>query len=446
MKQKTVHKAELCLSVIIFIAALFAPQKFNYQYCLNVFIICCAGVVLFFNFWNKAKGNFLCFEPIFILVALTVGFLFPLGIYGQDESTLTIFSWGIPYSSNSINKGAGLSALGILAFMSGATRNVKYKHGIYYYHHRINTHRSIIAVGVLFVALYTLLGGFSSYQNIYQGVADSPSSHILSYLEVPILAITELIAINECWNLKNNEKYKVKKIPVLFVIVIALTYLLVGNRTFFLYLLLPLIFFFSDRYYRVRFLPFLGALSIGVLLMIAIQFFRAGKVVNDNLSWFHYFADLLIPNTTTYLACEIVEKQGFTYGLSMLSSILGIFPLGQSLFSTLTGIGVDSTNSASIFSIYLGGPSGTGTSYISDSYLAFGAVGVFFLSYYAGLLINQYRMKAQISYYAFVAFMIEMGFAVYAVRASFVFSIRFIFYGLIFSYINICLQNHRKLQ
>lgn len=115
--------------------------------------------------------------------------------------------------------------------------------------------------------------------------------------------------------------------------------------------------------------------------MICSMLFRSGDGINEDLDWYYYFVDLMNPNTTTYLSCEIVNNFGITYGKSMLGSILGIIPFGQSFIEIIFGMTPEITNSANIFTNYLGVKvAGTGTNFISDSYLSFGIIGVLIFS------------------------------------------------------------------
>ena len=179
--------------------------------------------------------------------------------------------------------------------------------------------------------------------------------------------------------------------------------------------------------------------------MVLVQFFRSGSQYNEGLDWYYNMADLMIPNTTTYLACEIVDKTGFTYGVSMLGSVLGAIPFLQSLLNMLIGLEGDVTNSSHIFTKFLGSQDGTGTSFVSDSYLAFGIMGVLVVSYYSGVIISYLKERSRDSYYHLVMYIVYCGFAIYAVRSSFLFPIRFITYSVLFAYINIKLFKYDRI-
>lgn len=439
MEKKNIHIFECLLTICLLLMALFSPKKYNFYYSLCAFLLCIIGVVIYFSYWKNKYQNFLDFNPIFISVALIMGFVFPLIIYSQDPETAFYFSWGLPYSLDYINKGACISGMGIVSFMAGTTSRTKILKSMKI-KKEIKTNQIIFLFWVIILFTYIILGGFTRYQNIYKGIS-SQSNPILTYLEVFIVAISQVILINECWNISHFKNYKVNKKSIITIIIVSLVFMYVGNRTICLYLLLPLIIFITTKYLKISLKIFLLFMCIGGIGMIGTMIFRAGYGIDKDLSWYFYLADLMNPNTTTYLSCEIVDKSGFTYGESMLGSILGIIPFGQSILQGMSGLTAATTNSSNIFTQFLGVEvAGTGTNFISDSYLAFGYIGIIIFSYYPGKIIEFLRNNEDKSYYLFLIYMIICGFSVYAVRASFIYILRFIVYGLLFAYLNINLK------
>ena len=434
------YRLTLLTSILFLVMSFFSPVGYSYGYIFTLFAITITEVVMFLFRWGKIHGNYLDFEPIFLIIALIMGFAFPLIIYAADDQTAYYFSWGIQYSLNYFNKGACLTALGITAFMAGSLKKVRInrsngalpKKGT-----RLDNTMSFTGL-IIFLALFAALGGFEWYKYIYHN-GDGVDRGILSYLEGIIIALTEVVMINECWNyLQNPLKYKFLNKYILFVIIVALLFATVGNRTIALYIILPILVFFTTNFYKLTFFKFLIVIVMGAIAMIGFRFLRSGTEYNAELDWFYNIADLMIPNTTTYLACEIVDKTGITCGISMLGgSILGAIPFSQSILEELTGIGGDITNSSNVFTTYLGSTDGTGTNFISDPYLGFGAIGVFVVVYLSGYAVNWARKRSANSYYGLLIYLILCGFAVYAVRSSLLFSIRYIFYAVLFSFINL---------
>lgn len=438
MTRGKVHILEKVLCFILLFLTIFSPKGFSYNFCISVFVICIIGVVLYFKYWQKEMVNFLDFEPIFIIVSVIMGFTFPLLIYSNDSSTAYFFSWNIPYSLDYFNKGASLWALGIVSFMAGSTSKIYYRPNVISKHTLVKTHRLIFFVWVFILFIYVIAGGFTRYQYIYQ--EEDFSNPFLSYLEVFIVALSEVVLANEFWNKLKNKYYKIDKINIGIVLLVALTYLFVGNRTISLYLIVPIVFFVAVNFFKIKLIPFILALCLGGSLMVFMMFFRTGGGFIQNLDWYYYLVDLMNPNTTTYLACEITDKQGYTLGVSQLGPILGVIPFSQSILSSLVGLEPNLTNSSHIFTKFLQAPAGTGTNYISDFYLSFGVVGVLLGTYFFSKILNSVRLKSKDSYYQFVVYIIMMGFAVYGVRSSLLYVIRFILYGVLVSYINLKLQ------
>ena len=434
-------RVEFILSASLFIMAIFSPRLYSYSYILWAFVITIVGIGLFFRSWGRSNENFLQFEPIFAVVALIMGFTFPLFVYPYNEDAAYMFSWGIPYSLNYFNKGACLTGMGILAFLSGSsTRNQlssKYVKSVS--STRVISSKKLSFWLFIILLCYMLLGGFERYRTIYVEGEDGGS--FLTYIEVFIIALSQVIIANEVWNTLHRVEYKIDKSSLLIVVFISLYFMYVGNRTYSLYLLMPLTIFLTTYKYKVNFKAFVVLIALGVGAMVFIMLFRSRAEFNQELGWYYYLVDLMIPNTTTYLGCEVVDERGFSYGSSLLGSILGAIPFSQSLLSILTGIGSETTNSSTIFTVYLGSKTGTGTNFVADSYLAFGSLGVFFISYYGGRFLNLVKNRSQYSYYYLVVYVVYCGFAVYMVRASFLYPIRFIVYSLLFAFIN---SNLRK--
>lgn len=438
-KSTSLYHVTLLTSIVFLVMTFFSPLGYSYGYILTIFVITLIEIVMYYVRWGKVHGNYLDFEPIFLVIALIMGFTFPLLIYAYDDTTAFYFSWGLDYSLNYFNKGACLTALGITSFMTGSLKPQE-RNRIEIIHKTISPKldSSALVIGLtLILIVFIYLGGFERYQKIYH-YEDDGGGGILTYIEVFIIAFAEVIVANECWNTLRISKYKLLNKNTIIVCIVALFFAVVGNRTFALYILLPIVIFVASTKFKLSFSKFLVAIAIGAVVMVGFRFIRSGSGYNAELDWYYNIADIMIPNITTYLACEIVDKTGITYGLSMLGgSILGAIPFSQSVLKALTGIGGESTNSSSIFTLYLGSQDGTGTNFVSDPYLGFGAIGVFIIVFLSGYAVNLARKRSSQSYYAMLVYLIFCGFAVYAVRSSLLFSIRFVFYAVLTAWFNL---------
>lgn len=424
------------VSVLFTLVALFlmSPSKYNFGWCLSAFLLTLFGVFLFFLQWKRGGDSFLSFEPVFIIVALVMGFTFPVFIYDGDPETLYLFSWNIPFSPNYVNSGAFVTGIALVSFILGSLSLGQLFPHIKAGKTPRNINSILLITLIIFLGAYVLLGGFKYYQSVYHGENDGKPSFMM--LEVFIIALLELMLFTEFWNKTCDSKYRFKIINIAIPIITAILFGLVGNRTVCLYLLLPFVFFISQHYLRISFPQLIILICVGGALMVLLLFLRAGYSFDVAYDWYFFFIDLLIPNTTTYLAFEIVDKSGVTFGLSELGAILGVIPFGQSLFHLVTGIGREFTNPSDLFTLYLGSESGTGNSFISSSYLAFGLLGVIVLPYLFGRIVRILRNKASFSYYHFLSYYVLCGFAVYGVRTSLFYPLRFVFYCLLFALIN----------
>lgn len=138
--------------------------------------------------------------------------------------------------------------------------------------------------------------------------------------------------------------------------------------------------------------------------------------------------DLIINNRNVFLAVEIVQREGISYGVSMLSPLLAPIPFAQSLVISITGINADDMRSALIFTKetfgYVG-DWGLGTSIVADVYLAFGVLGTLVMFIALGYFVNKARVNAQTSIFALVLYGVLLSYTVYIVRAEYLYFVRY---------------------
>ena len=421
----------LILCILFFIC----PIHYSINYNLLIASLIAISIVCYFN--SKKGESYLDFEPIFIIVGLISCLVFPLFVFPIEEKLALFFSFGKPYNFDCINKGTTLSAIGLNSFMIGSFPTKSNRSNSNTYAYNVQNNSSIFPVTLLLYLIYSLLGGFSMYKNKYLG--ETIHSSGTTYIETILIPLLLVMVFNEFWNKYNNSSYKIKKMYVGFALLISFQYMLVGNRTLGVAIALPIIIFFSKFFYKVSLKVFVLFMFVAFSAMIFIQSYREGHDVEAGKTWFMYISDMLIPNTTVYLACDIVETTGITWGKAMLQTFLTVVPMAQSLFISISGWDVWEIGSAYIFTRYLGleGTVGIGSSYVAELYLCFGLVGVILFPLWLGKFIRHSKSKLFCSYNLSLLYFVLCGFSVYIVRASILSPLRFMVWSLFFAwYIN----------
>lgn len=412
-----------------------APRQYDFYYIVVCFVITLFSFFAYIRKRNKEDPNFLDFEPVFLIISILLIYIFPLFVYRGDDSLVYVFSFYEEYSLDFFNKGVSYASIGIVAFIAGSSaimspgqvQTKKKKMGLI-------RSTPIFVMTIPLIILFIYLGGLDYYRALYQD--GSSEKGVTTYLEYFIIADLQVITCSELWNKSVKKTYKLNLWYIGTVIIVAIVFLLVGARTQALYLLLPCIIFYARLKWTVSLKHFILFILLAILSMSFFQFYRAGYQFSFNLDWYYYISDLLIPNTNTYLAAELVNERGLTYGLSMLSGLLLLIPFGQNMFISLTGIGLSRINSSSLFTNYLGITIGMGTNFYADIYLAFGLIGIVLIPYYFGKLLKITKAKLFKSYYSTIVYFVVCGFSVYLVRSAVLFMFRFIVYAIVIAYLN----------
>lgn len=409
---------------------IYAPNHYSYSFNLYCFIHYILSCILFFRL--DRKKNYFDFDVVFMLTYLFVMFVYPVFIYG-DNPTFSVFKYD--FNENLISKGSALSLLGIQAYILGATL-VKYRAD---FSEAVGGDKCIIRSGILIVLSYIVLiayifsGGLQTYADLYakKKVESGISYYIL--LLIPALAFPAISS----WFYNIKQKSNLIKIKDIFdnfylfffVILFVLLLLSVGSRTLPIQFVLLIGGIYSMLFYNLSPIKLFPFLLLGVLIMFYVLLLRSHVDTSAaNYDIFDVFMDLIINNRNTYVALEYVEKEGMTWGESMLVSILSPIPFLQSVIINLLGLNpTDCASSLIITKLTLGSEKnldvGFGTNIIADLYISFGTFGVVLGMFFLGYFVNRLRVKRDNIYYL-VAYGVMMSYAVYLVRAEYFFFLR----------------------
>lgn len=426
-------RSSVYLLVILFILLFLfyiAPSEYS-RFCnWIVFSLYISSLGVYFK--KKKFTNYLDFEPIFVIIGTIMAFVFPLFVFNSE--TAYLFSFNKEYSLAFINKGTIISAIALVSFFLGnmiGPTEIK-THKVLWVD--INN-RLIIVCALLFYLLFLVAGGFEKYKSIYQNGGEVGS--FTNYIEPILIGLIHVLAFNEIWNKAMNRDYKINIICIAFILMVTFQFLFVGARTIASFIILPIISFYTFKFYSVSFVKMILFITVSIFVMHFLQIYRSGYDTSLVLDWYYKLTDMLIPNTNTYLSLEIVDKQGISFGVTSFSSILLIIPFAQSYIQEMFGLSRSTLNSADVFTVYLDTSAGMGTNFIAELYLAFGVVGVYMFPFIFGYILHYLKGNIFTSYYKSIILFVICGFSVYLVRSGLFYMIRFIVYALFFASLNL---------
>lgn len=432
-KVKKLSVVWIFLGVESLLLYFFAPNNYSYLfnlYCFLHYIFSC-----FFFFFTKKKKNYFDFDVIFFITYLFVMFIYPVFIY-QDNPDFSLFKFG--FNEQLISKGSALALLGIHAYILGAlaVREVpkcKLKNA-----QHVNYSLLVAMLYMVFI-LFVMSGGLQTFRDLYSH--KQVNSGISYYLLILISSFAFPAISLWYYNIKIKRDVMMNKdilanIPLLFFVFIFISSLLfVGSRTLPIQLSLVVLGLYFMLFHNLSLFKLLPCLLLGAFVMFFISINRSGADVSlDRVEFYDVFLDLIINNRSTYVALDLVEKNGLTLGESMLSSILSPIPFLQSVVIGLLGLNpTDCASSLIITKFSLGDGAkldfGFGTNVIADLYIAYGTIGVIIGMFSLGYMVNYFEKRSD-NIYCFVAYSVMLSYAMYLVRAEYFFFLRLLLWSL----------------
>lgn len=416
------------LLVFLIVYYFTVPNEYDY-YSITICSILTFGSFLYYLHYNKDK-NSLSFDVIFLLSSLILYFVYPLFVY--EDSTAYLFSFGLYYNVDYISKGVCIASIGLICFIIGCMSSP-----ILYGIKRDSKCRSNLYLSIFCTLIYVLfyiLGGFQYFVDVYKN--GYRGSTISAYILILIQCSFPILILNELWNKKNNNNYHYSFYPFFITIVVASHFLLVGSRSNALLLILSPLIVYTEMFKRQSLKILILFFILGIFSMWFIQNIRAGhEIHSDSFKFYYIISDFLIPNTDTYIAADVVDSKGCSYGMTILSQFLSLIPFAQSFITSFGGLTDEDLSSSRFFTSYMNSNAGMGTNAIADLYLAFNLLGVVLVMFYFGKISVKWKNSLGINYYSSLYYAMLAGLSIYLVRASIFYSMRYFFYSLIISYL-----------
>jgi len=382
------------LLVASFLLYLFSPGSYSLPYCvLAMALFICTFLLLY-------KKDKMGFNLFFSIAFWSVTFIFPIFIYSLNPN-YGLFQYG--YNPAVITKATCLAQLAYSIYSVGylfkekKTFQYKDNNGLYISEKMIRY--CVIATIALFL-LISLGGGFSYYSSQYiigeSGTAATIYKYLLLLLETMALFLAIVMGVG------SSKKYR--NVIVVIIIVIALSYILAGARTF--PIAIMLIVFYVRLANRIKPWQLLLLIMAGILFLSLVGAVRDNGVSAEGMmaeassqrEWYDFLLDMIVTNRNLYDMYDFVQTKSIMYGLVFMSNILAVIPFAQGAFCQIFGVPPYMMGSATFVTVNMLGEDSTlglGTHVVGDIYLGAGIIGVFIFFFLLGRLVfhSSMRMK-----------------------------------------------------
>ncbi len=425
------------ISLILYITS---QQQYNLSLCIVCGVMFVLNVIYYYS--AKKRKNYFDFDTIFSLTYFITFFIYPIFIFPLDPTRFSIFALG--FNGNYINKATCLALVGYTFYLLG--RSLVYNNVPHESENRTISYTKdkftlSFILYLLAIIVFIALGGLDRLSSLYDGrtVAENTSSGIANYVSVCIIPLMSIALITQCYHLlKINKRFSFKKFnKYLFLTLLLFSVLLLstGSRSMALTTGIALLWIFSYYYYPLSLIKVVLLILVGCLALSIIGILRIGLSV-EIFGFIDLFQDLIINNRNTFLALEIVERDGITFGVSMLGYLLRAIPLLSGFIHNLFNLSLKETASSYIFTYETFGDEmtyGVGSNIIADLFLAFGIVGVIIGMVALGAFISYIENGAARRHiYSTLTYIIMMSQSVFIVRADYFWPISIITLCLVF--------------
>ena len=407
------------ISILLYI---FVPHKYDLNYNILIGIIYTLSILCYFNI--KKKDNYFDFDTLFLTSFTITFFIYPIFLYPIDPEFVVMLTFD--FNHDVITESTALSNIGAISYMIG---NLTYKEKIEIKQNTISNYslKSYTLLSVFSFALFIITGGYAWYANGYKGMNEGDgdgafsSFLILTKVFILIACVVMFYRYNTYKLIHLNIKYLYKPLA-LFIFFYVLIMFSTGARGAALNIILVLGWLYSYYIKNIKLITFVIGVLGGALILALIGVFRAGGNT-EGMTFIDIFMDLIICIRKNFEAIDYVDNNGYSFGKSMLYSMLRIIPFLSGIIHSVFNLSVwETSSSLLITSLTLGEDSslGLGTSIIADIYLAFGSIGVFFFMYGLGKFIHylEFKIKSN-NVYCMIIYANMIAFSIFLNRGEF---------------------------
>lgn len=246
-----------------------------------------------------------------------------------------------------------------------------------------------------------------------------------------------------------KEKKTERRMYAILLLTFISVYLISGSRNMPLGLLSIFVVTFHERVRKIPSFVFLLSIVGGMIVFYVISLVRVDSIMevsdlsgsiatSTESSVFNFASDLVYNNRNLYVLMDFADNFGYTYGLTMLSSFLGLIPYAGTLVSNMLGVPLDFMYVAgfnTFLEFGLGSTFGLGGNMVADVYLSFGFPGVLVLFFSLGVFMSNVIGKYRTSIGYYIIYFTMLGNAVFVNRESFFLPLRPILYSILMFWI-----------
>ncbi len=362
-------------------------------------------------------------------------FFYPVFLYPFDPKRFFAFQYD--FNEDVISRSTSLSLLGIHAYFLGSVFHNPFRKMKKQLSSKIISTQVIYIIAVIFFLIYICLGGYSNLRNLYEGGEETGNSIANYFYLFCCTCIFSIIAIwfNNAY-CRNKERIDLKSFPMYqFLFVLGFVFLIIatGSRTIPLQIIMIFGGLYTLLYKKMTFFQTFICLLLGGVLMFFVVLMRSHDGI-EITSFADIVMDLVVNNRNTFIAVDYVDKNGITWGVSMLSNVVAPIPFLQQIIYNVFNLTPDmGASSLLITKLTLGnvGSLGMGTNIIADLYIAFGVGGVVIMMFVLGYFISYLLGMVKKNSYALIAYAIMISYSVYLVRAEYFFFLRSLLWCMI---------------
>lgn len=410
---------------------MLSPSGYSYFFCLcsmAIFLTAASFLV------KSDKQENIGFNFLFSFTFFCVNFIYPIFIY-PIFPTFSLFGVGTDY--NVISKSTALATLAYTTYALGyfisliecpIVEPIKQKCII------IEEKRTITVSFVNLIVLVSIIGigGLGALASDYSSDGGG-AGPIFSFLYSFFISF----AVFSCV----ANRY-IDNILLYFVILlILLSFLFTGSRTLIIMMGSVLFCYFCEKF-KISKLKILLLILAGFILMSIIGKLRLGIAVDSgtaDVGVWSMAEDFIVVSRSLYDIYGYVQENSITYGLSVSSYLLSVFPFFQGIFVRAFGVEPYEMRSDTLATYWaLGKDSalGLGSNIVGDIYLAFGFLGVVLLFFYLGFMVVKVRYYSLQGYWvAIIVYQVLISGAIFMCRSSYFFSLKNIVWALAFCYL-----------
>ena len=442
------------INLLFFIVSMLfyysAPVDYDFNFCLAINT---AFIVQNIFYFFLTKRSLISFEFFFLFSFYLVNFVYPV-FYFPTNPTFSNFSFA--FNHRVICRSTAIAFVAYSSYMFGLSlkkfKEVKKIDFIGLILTKAFFRNLLFLFVILAVAFIGIIG--MSFFDGNQWLLDMSEKGEGIAISTYVTYAACLYAMFMFFIIAPKKRFFYSSIMVVFI----LAYLMSGSRTLPVGLTTILIVSYNDKIKKIPTSLFVGLVGAGVFLLSLIATVRSGNIIDgifesksnlitESESIFDFGADLIVCNRNLYVLVDYVDANGLSYGINMISGVLGIIPGLVNFSVAQLGIPVDLITTAGFATVLEFGINsnwGLGGNMVAEVYLAFGFYAVIILFFLFGIFLSKVICNYKSNVYYYIAYLFLVSTSIYMNREGFFMPFRgIIFCIVIFQIIKFVSANKR---